>query len=191
MAGNPMGCVFTPLWVRAGSVPSEYDADSSRLNRRAHDIKQWVCEQDGVDTWRLTNPERDGIWDMTLPLETFLYNKTQRFLRSRNFSYDRLETFQNEVAQQAADSLDAWRPAYNVTNEFELIHDDENIFLIWDEEDEERFGGMRPAGYRIYRNDHPFRENDRGELIAQVDETMYREVNPPAGGSFYRIEVVF
>ena len=186
-----MACIFTPLWVRAGSVPSEYDADSSRLNRRAHEIKQWVCEGDGVDTWRLTNPEHDGILDMTLPLETYLYNKTLRFLDSRNFSYDRLETFQNEVAQQAADSLDAWRPTYNVTEAFDLIHDNENIFLVWDEEDEDRFGGLRPTGYRIYRNNNPFRENDRGELIAQVDESYFRIENPQESGGFYRIEVVF
>lgn len=193
MSGSPLACIATPLWVRAGSVPEEYDTDGgSRLNRRARDIAEWVTEADfGVDTWRLTNPDDNGIYDFVFPLETYIYNKTQRFLNSPRFSYDRLEAFQNEVAQQAADSLDAWRPTYYVTEVLQAVYEDNNIILVWEEGDDDRFGGLSPRGYNVYRNSHPFREGDSGELAAFVEGTRFSDDNPPSSGAFYRVEVAF
>ncbi|NQT33717.1 hypothetical protein HQ587_00895 [bacterium] len=192
MTGNPIGSIFTPLWVRAGSVPEEYDADFSRICLLAHDLKNWVCElQLGVDTWRLCNPDGNGVYDYLLPLETNLYNRTIRFLNSPNFSYDQLEVFQNIAARQAADSIAAWRPFYHVTEAFEAIYEDNNLVLIWEENEEERFGRFIPRGYDIYRSSDPFREGERGELLASVEGTRFTDHDAPSGGAYYRIEVLF
>ncbi|MDP8239143.1 MAG: hypothetical protein P9X24_08635 [Candidatus Hatepunaea meridiana] len=191
MTGSPLGCVMTPLWVRAGSVPVEYDAeDGCRLNIRAHEIRTWITEDGfGVDTWRLTNPEENGVYDFLLPLEVYLYNKTIRFVNSQNFNYDRLTAFQNEVAQEAADSLDAWRPVANVTEHFEAIYEENNIVLIWEEDEDQRFAGGAPRGYTVYRSPQPFRESTRGEELAFVEGTRFEDDTPLIGGGFYRVEI--
>ncbi len=192
MVGSPLGCIFTPLWVSAGSVPKQYDADDgSRLCDRADEIRDWTQEERfGVNSWRLTNPDGTGIYDFILPLETYLYNKAQRFINSRRFNHDLLLSFQNELAQQAADSLDAWRPFYHVTEQFEAILDDNNVILIWESEDD-RFGDRSPRGYYVYRSSQPFREGDRGERLTYIEGTRFVDDNPFPSGSFYRVEAVF
>lgn len=192
MVGSPLGCVFTPLWVGAGSVPDEYNAeDGCRLCERADEIRNWTQEDNfGVDTWRLVNPDGTGIYDYILPLETYLYNKARRFVNSRRFNHDLLLPLQNKLAQQAADSLDAWLPFFQVTERFEAIFENNNLVLIW-EENEEQFGGRSPSGYSIYRNRYPFREGDRGELLTFVEATRYIDRDPLPEGGFYRVEIVF
>jgi len=194
MCGSPLACVATPLWVHAGSVPEEYDADGgSRLWHRSDNLKQWVNELGfGVNTWRLANPAGTGVYDLILPLETYFFEKTERFVNSPHFTYDRLEAFQDEVAQQAIDSLDTWSPTYYVTEDFEAIYEANNLVLIWGDDDNgERFGGLSPRSYLVYRSDHPFREGESGELLACVDELRYVDTNPPAEGAFYKVELVY
>lgn len=196
MCGSPLACIATPLWVRAGSIPEEYDTDGGQGSifcHRADAIRNWICEwrEGAVDTWRLTNPEGTGIYDFILPLETYFYEKSVRFLESPSFNYDRLSTFQSLVARQAADSLRNWRPTYAVTERFEAIYEDNNIVLIWEEEDDELLEAHAVSGYNVFRSDYPFREGSRGEPLAFVEETRYVDRNPPVEGAFYRIEAVF
>jgi len=193
MTGSPLGCIATPLWVRAGSVPEAYDTNiGSYLCWRADTIRNWVRFPAGnVDTWKLTNPGGTGIYDFLLPLETYFYNKTLRFVDSPAFSYERLVAFQSEVAQQAADSLAAWRPTYLVTEGFEAIFEDNNIVLVWSGDGGGEFGGLSPRGYTVYRENHPFREGDTGERIGFVEEPRFVDRNPPSDGAFYRVAVTF
>ncbi|MCF7811145.1 C45 family peptidase [bacterium] len=189
MAGSPLGCIVTPLWVRAGSIPPEYDGNgNSFFNARAQELKDWVKEgAAGVNTWRLTNPEGTGIYDYILPLEAHYYDKTLQFLESPGFEYERMAAFQDEIAEQAADSLAKWRPTYNVTDVYEVGYNDGNLVLNWDED---RFGDS-VKGYNILRSSTPFREGNSGEFLATVEETRFVDNNPPAGSAFYRIEIVF
>ncbi|NQU05971.1 MAG: hypothetical protein HQ568_07745 [Calditrichaeota bacterium] len=190
MAGSPLGCVATPLWVRAGSIPPEYDGDAdSYLCLRANTLKSWIKEGiSGVNTWRLTNPNGTGVYDFILPLEAHFFDKTIRFLESQAFSYERMAAFQNEIAQQAADSLAKWQPTYNVTEVYEVAFEDDNLVLNWEADD--RFSDS-VSGYNIIRNSIPFREGETGELLATVEETRFVDNNPPEGCAFYRVEVVF
>jgi len=60
MLGSPLSGIATPLWVRAGSVPVEYDGDqTSSICEHAGEISDWIYVEvnwiDKVDTWRLTN----------------------------------------------------------------------------------------------------------------------------------------
>ncbi len=194
MLGNQIGTVAIPLWVRAGSVPVEVDGDpGSRICDRGQQIANWVYAEGGVNTWKLTNPQHTGIWDYTFPLEDWVFAKTERFVNSPMYDHDRLEAFQNQTARQVADSLDAWHPSSDVTEIFEVGVEDNNIRLVWNGElDRDLYGGdLSPRGYNVYRSDEPFRDGERGELIAFVEGTRYVDRDAPNGRAFYRVKVVF
>jgi len=195
MAGSQLSAVATPLWVRAGSVPVEYDnPNGGRINRRAIELQDYVYADGNfgaaVNTWRLTNPDGTGLWDYTFPLEQWVFDKTARFRQSPGFSYDRLEAFQNEVAQQVADSLIAWRPRMPPTELLTPIFQSGLVVLRWIEPARVP-GAGRPGGYRIYRSASPFREGEPGTLIAETDETQWTDASPPSGRAFYRVEAAY
>ena len=197
MAGNSLGSIVTPLWVRAGSVPSENDDDNgSRACARANQIRTWIYEGGGggVNTFHLRNVDGTGFWDYALPLEAMVFSKVDRFLRSPNFHYDRLEAFQNEMAQQIADSLEAWHPTYQITEITEPVYVDNNLVLAWNEVDRDPAGGQEidpPREYSIYRSNQPFREGNQGELIAVVESTRFVDEEPLSGAGFYRVVARF
>ena len=197
MAGSPLGAVATPLWVRAGSVPAEYDSPAgSRLCRRMIELRDWTYSYGafgaGVDTWRLRNPQGTGLWDFNLQLEDWMFQKTLRFLSSPDFDYDRLEAFQNALASQVADSLDAWQPGTPVTETLEAVFDDGQVTLAWGELREDGLGRAAiPSRYQVFGSDQPFRAGEGGELIAEVTEPRWTDRQVSGGMRFYRVEVEF
>ncbi|MDP8228055.1 MAG: carcinine hydrolase/isopenicillin-N N-acyltransferase family protein [Candidatus Electryoneaceae bacterium] len=195
MCGSQLGVITVPLWVRAGSVPVEIDGvGRSSICQRGLDIREWTYgEGDGaVNTWRLRNPEGTGFWDWAIPLENWVFDKVNRFLTSPQFHYDRLEAFQNEIAEQVNDSLEAWHPPTNVTEVAEPIFIDNNLILAWGELQFDAFGRDRePQRYAVYRSDQPFREGHRGELVATVNNTRFVDDDPLSGSAFYRVEAIF
>lgn len=196
MVGNPLGSIVTPLWVRAGSVPLEFDGpNGARLCDLATGISSWVYEQgnfgSAVNTWKLTNPEGTGYWDWSLPLESMMFERVERFRNSPGYSYDRLAAFQNLITRQIADSIASWKPAFTTMELAELIFWDSNVVLNWNYEDQETPRDDDPRGYRIFRSEEPFRAGSRGELIAEVEQIPYLDEAPPAKGAFYRIEAIY
>jgi len=192
MGGSPLGCVFTPLWVRAGSIPVEYDGeDSSRLCRRSVEIKSWIIEERfGVNSQRLTNYDENGFYDFALQLESYIYSKTMRYLDSRNFNHNQLHSLQNELAEQAANSLQTWAPVYYVSEQYEIARDGNNIILSW-QSNNDRFANQNPRGYRVYRSSHPFREGNSGECLTLVETTRFVDEAPEEDCAFYRVVAVF
>jgi hypothetical protein len=190
-AGSQLTTVATPLWVRAGRVPTEYDdVDGSRICIRGVQLLDWVYSEqnfgEAVDTWKLTNPDRTGLWDFTLPLEQWAYQKTEQFIHSPTFSYDRLEAFQAELAAQVADSLAAWKP-------FTLVHDvvtprfeNGGITLAWGELENQR-DGVDPSEFRVLRSSEPFRDGNPGTLLSVVREPRFFDHDPLPDGGFYKI----
>lgn len=196
MGGSMLATVATPLWVRAGSVPQEYnDVSGGRICSRGIALLSWVYAAgdfgSAVNTWHLTNPQGNGLWDYTLPLERWVYDKAVRFCRSPDFSYDRLEAFQNEIAQQVADSLEAWKPPTLVTEITQPVFQDGGLVLAWGEPDNGRIIAGSPRFYRIYRSARPFRDGEAGDLVAAVAERRFVDETPPAGACFYRVEAVY
>ncbi|MFH0765874.1 MAG: hypothetical protein V2A61_05580 [Calditrichota bacterium] len=200
MAGNQLGSIVTPLWVRAGSVPVEYDSPAgSRICTRAQEIATWIYDTGlyggtAVNTWKLVNPEGTGYWDWAFPLEDYMFAKVDRFVHSPQFSYDRLRAFQNEMAQQIADSMAAWHPQYISTEVFDLVFLGNNIELRWGEMQGLRGEGgapIPPRQYAVYRSSEPFRDHNRGERIAEVELPRYLDENPPTNNAFYRVEALF
>lgn len=195
MIGPPLGGIATPLWVRAGGVPVEYDGPAgSRLNQRIIALRNWAYNNwGGVDTWKLVNPQRIGLWDYIIPLENFIIEKTHRFINSPTFSYDRLRPFQNEMAQQIADSLERWKPAYNVTEIATPIYQGTRVILRWGNVQYPQGGMMQnPRGFNIYRSETPFRRGYRPPRpLAFVETTEFIDLNPPPRGAYYQIEAVF
>jgi len=195
--GNQIGSVVTPLWVRAGSVPEEYDSENGgRICNAAQVIADWVYEfgpgGNAVNTWKLHNPEGRGYWDWSLPLENYMFNKVQRFLDSDNFNFDRLEGFQNMIASEIADSIESWRPFQRVTEVAEPVFDGNTLVLYWQDVEEDAFGrAIEPAGYNVFRSNTPFEENTTGELLGFTRHNGYTDSNPLPNGAFYRVEVVF
>jgi len=191
MNGSPVAGIMTPLWVRAGSTPLEYDGpDSSRINTRIIELYKVIYSTwpGTVDTWKLTNPQGTGLWDFILPLERSIFTKTDDFLRSPAFTLDRLEEFQNEMAQQIADSLERWNPTFPVTEVSRPVFWQSNLILGWGiPEFEGREAGVVPRGYDIYRSESPFRTGEIGEKLATVSDTRFIDPNPLPNGGFYKI----
>jgi hypothetical protein len=191
MCGNPYGTVALPLWVRAGSVPLEFDGvRSSRIDDRADDLKFWATAGGGgVDTWKLVNPQGTGLWDYNFALEDWVFDKTAQFVNSPRFDYDRLEAFQNSIACQVADSLDAWEPKYIATEIFEPELARDGIRINW------RIsafnGNHNPRGYNLYRSAEPFRNGESGELLAFIEGTQFTDTEPLPGSAFYRVEGIY
>ncbi len=189
--GSQLTTVATPLWVRAGSVPEEFDgANGGRICERGVELLSWVYTNgngpQSVDTWKLTNPEGTGLWDYTLPLEQWAYNKTQQFVHSPQFSYDRLETFQNQMAAQIADSLELWKPFRTVSDVVTPRFENGGITLGWGEVSEQR-DGMSPSEYHVHRSPEPFRTGLEGTLLSVVQERQYHDQNPLPGAGYYKI----
>jgi hypothetical protein len=191
MNGNPLTGIMTPLWVRAGSIPPEYDGvERSRMNNRIIDLYYWVYSggRGGVDTWKLSNPDGSGLWDYVLPLEGWIFSKTDEFLRSQDFSLDRLRPFENEMAQQITDSLVAWRPTFKVTDLASPVFWDNHVTLYWGEIVPPDSGRQEmQADYKVYRSSEPFRENAHGDLLATVNGTTFTDDHPLTGAAFYQV----
>lgn len=197
MGGTPLGSVATPLWVRAGSVPVEYDGANSRLCDAALRVSSWIYPPGyagrAVDTWRLSNPDGTGFWDWAIPLEDWVFEKTEQFVNSPRFDYDKLANFQNEIAQQVADSIEIWNPSSTPTEISELVFFDRHIIIRWGETlDGQVFDqNIRPTQYLVYRSDEPFRENIQDDPIASVYNVYYVDEDPLPGKSFYRVEATY
>ena len=192
MAGTQLAAMPVPIWVRAGSVPVEMDgAPGSRICDRAIQLSDWIYEGRAVNTWKLTNPSLSGYWDWLFPVEDYVFAKTARFLSSPDFSYDRLEAFQSEMAALVADSLEAWNPPYTVTEMLEPVFEDGNVRLAWGElatgEGDER----QIRGYNVYRSEQPFRSGELGVKLATTTELEFEDHTPPRTGAFYRVEAVY
>jgi len=192
MAGSQLTSVTTPLWVRAGEVPIEYDGPvTARLNTVAAGLETYVYQRGGfgtsVNTWKLTNPEGNGLWDYTLPLERWVFQKTQQFLQSPGFRYDRLAAFQREMAQQIADSLEAWKPS-DIQTEVALAINNRGFILRWDPDGAGLAGARR---YRVFGSDEPFREGARGAQVCETNDTSWEIGYPGRTNAFYRVEAIY
>lgn len=193
LTGNPYGTITTPLWVRAGSVPEEHDGvNSSRICDAALDIKDWVTEGGGINTFKLCNDEGTGYWDWMFPLEHSVFERVENFRNSPNFSFDRLEAFQNLIARQIADSMENWKPTFNAHEIAEPVFWDNKVVLHWEPVENDGLGrDGQPRGFNVYRNSNPFREGDSGERLAYVEEHQFTDDIPLSGGAYYRVEVVY
>lgn len=111
MCGTPLATVPLPLWVRAGSVPVELDGDNGSLICDLGIEKAgWIYDQTGVvNTWKLTNPLENGLWDDIFPLTDMVFDEVSAFTTSQDFSYDDMEAFQNNMAALVYDELAAWQ----------------------------------------------------------------------------------
>ncbi len=193
LTGNSFATITTPLWVRAGSVPEEHDGiNSSRICDAAIVIKNWLIEDGCANTFKLCNDDGSGFWDWMFPLERTVFQRVEVFRNSPEFSLDRLESFQNLIARQIADSLENWRPPYSLHEIAEPIFWDNHVFLFWEPVENDVLGrDCMPRGYNVYSNCNPFREGDSGELIGFVEDNQFTDEEPLAGGAYYRIEVVY
>ncbi len=112
MCGSPLAAVTLPLWVRAGSVPLEFDSNvGSRLSDRSTALCNWIYNQSGVvDTWHLTNPRNNGFWDDIFPVEDDVFSDVAVFVNSVDYQNNAaVAAFQNQHATIVADYLDAWQ----------------------------------------------------------------------------------
>lgn len=191
IAGPQLTTIATPVWVRSGRVPVELDGpNGSRICSRGNALLEEVYTNgnfgQAVDTWKLTNPQGTGLWDYILPLERWAYDKTRQFVRSPNFSYDRLETFQAELAAQIADSLETWHPTYTVSEITTPIIVDGGVSLAWGDVDFDR-DGAQPQRFSVFRSAEPFRENNAGIEISVVNDSQFIDEDPLPGGGYYRV----
>lgn len=196
MVANPLGGIFAPLWVRAGSVPPEFDSpDGSRICNRGMDISDWIYESGnfgrGVNTWKLVHPQGTGYWDWAFRIEDYVVDKVDRFINSPNFSYDQLEQFQNLIARQIADSMYSWRPQRVTAEIADLVFNNRNFYLRWGEINQVNGFNQELQGYAVYRASHPFRENAEGELIETVNDQIFVDTQIQQRGAFYRVEGIF
>lgn len=196
MVGSPLGCVATPLWVRAGEVPSEYDTESgSRLCSLSVDTRNYVTRNavfgDFVDTWELHRADGSGFWDFSLTLESRIFERTDQFLASDNYHPDRLRNYQNLIARQTADSLEAWEPTRISIEISELVFWNNNVRIAWERPEHPFNQREAPVDhYRVYRATEPFRRGNSGELIETCNETEIILENEINDSSFYRVEGV-
>ena len=198
MVGNPIGCIVSPLWVRAGSVPVEFNGLSgSSICEQSRLISDWAEESFNfnfsVNTWKLHNPEGDGIWDWSFAIENTIFERAESFLSSPDFTFDRLENLQILLARQVLDSLQNWYPVYLSVEVSEPIFWDSNVFLCWSPPEGIDLGnGMgEPDGYNVYRSPEPFQGQNQGDLLAFTAETRYSDSNPPDKCAFYQVIAVF
>ena len=174
-------------------MPVEHDGQfSSRLCSSALEIRDWARDTTGgVNTFKLCNDERNGYWDWLFPLECLVFSKVGEFQNSPDFSFDRLESFQNLIARQVVDSIDNWHPAIPVTERFELLYSTGRIIIFWEPVIDDFRGRETGAlGYNVFRNDMPFREADRGEFIGFTETPDFVDTLS-IGCAYYRVEVVF
>jgi len=198
MVGNPVGCIASPMWVRAGSVPEEFDGlTGSQICEKSKIISDWVINSYNFDTcinsWRLHNNEENGIWDWSFAIENTIFERVESYLYSDHFSFDRLENLQVLLARQVLDSLEDWQPPYYEVEISEPIFWDRNVVLFWTPPQE--FGHFEgsgyPSGYNVYRSSVPFESQIGGDLLEFTTETTYMDSDPPAMCAFYRVVAVY
>ncbi|MBT7616200.1 MAG: hypothetical protein HN590_02815 [Calditrichaeota bacterium] len=197
MVGNPVGCIASPMWVRAGSVPVEYDGpNGSEICDHSMDISDWITKTQNFETciesWKLHNTEGNGIWDWSFAIESNIFDRVESYFQSDNFSLDMLENFQMLLARQVSDSLENWLPPYYEVEVFEPIFWDNHVLIYWTPPEEMDLGPeiRYLPRYNVFRSSEPFPNDNQGELIAHTTETIFSDLDPPNGFAFYRVEAI-
>ncbi|MDP8238229.1 MAG: T9SS type A sorting domain-containing protein [Candidatus Hatepunaea meridiana] len=136
MCGNPLASVPLPLWVRAGSVPVEFDGNNgSLICDRGAELADWICDyvnpDSVVNTWKLTNPLGNGLWDDIFPLSDGVFNDVNTFTNSEDYNDDNLvQAFQNDMATLIYNDLVTWQPTIpEWTNVPEAVNGDEESLI--------------------------------------------------------------
>lgn len=197
MNGSQLSTVALPLWVRAGSVPQEFDgALSSVICDRSLQIRDYIYGgRASVNTFLLRNEEGTGFWDWAYPLEDWIFAKTEKFLNSPDFSYDKLELFQNQLAKAVYDSLKNWKPNLNVTEITVPSFWDNHLVFAWSGEPPSEGGDLqieaKPQRFRVYHSEEPFREGENGTLIAELTEPQLTSELTGTKSGFFRVSAVY
>ncbi len=136
MCGNPLASVPLPLWVRAGSVPVKFDdVNGSLICDRGAELADWICDyvnpDSVVNTWKLTNPDGDGLWDAIFPWSDGVFAQVNSFTSSEDYNDNNLvEAFQNNMATQIYVNLVEWQPSCpEWTSVPDAVTSDENTLI--------------------------------------------------------------
>lgn len=198
MVGNPAGCIASPMWVRAGSVPLEYNGQSgSEICKYSMNRYDWITKTQNFETciesWKLHNTEGTGIWDWSFAIENTIFDRVETYFQSDDFSLDMLENFQILLARQVSDSLENWLPPYYEVEVFEPVFWNNHVLIYWTPPEEIDIGTeiRHPPIYSVFKSLEPFINENKGELIVQTEETIFTDLDSPAGSAFYRVEAVF
>jgi len=197
MNGSQLSTLPAPLWVRAGSIPKEFDgAITSVICDRSKEIRDYIYDNKAsVNTFRLRNEEGTGFWDWAYPVEDWVFAKTDQFVNSSSFSYDKLEAFQNQMAKAIYDSLNNWKPNLNVTEIAEPSFWDNHLVLAWSGAPSDGGDVLRaddkPQMFRVYHSETPFREGETGTLIAEVTDPRLTSELTTAQSGFFRVSAVY
>jgi hypothetical protein len=177
IVGEPTATPSLPLWVRGASTPPAFDGPvNSPLNLRAQEFCDYLYQrnwsEDAIDTWKLVDDSGEGL----LPFLTELEDQAAAAADSA-LSIWRVQglptsaevaDFQNNLAQNALELMEAWGPPQSPEIILTLLTPDE-IELNWQPVTRDVF--ERPitvSAYTVFGSNTPFIDRFHGDSIATV-----------------------
>ncbi|MBU0519093.1 hypothetical protein KKA00_02445 [bacterium] len=182
IVGEPIAVPALPLWVRAGSVPVEFDGpEFSTINQRAQDFTDYLYQRDvasdAIDTWKLIDESGDGLLPFLDSLEAIAAATGDSALALWRVggipSPAEVAAFQGSIAAAAFSAMHSWGPPQEPEITITYISP-ELVEINWEPITLDVFD--RPitvSHYDIYVSDEPFYDRNRGDLLQSVG-------NPPA-----------
>lgn len=177
MVGEPISTVALPLWVRAGSVPVEFDGpDSSALNLKAQLFKDYIYEQqwasDGLDTWKMVDERGQGLLPYLIALENQASASGDSALgiwRIQGMPDPiQVQTLQNGVASWTLAQLDSWGPPQSPDVDATWLSSGQ-VRLDWQPVTLDVFNRLiTVSSYTIYTSDQPFLDRLAGDSLTTV-----------------------
>jgi len=177
LVGEPISTAALPLWVRAASVPPEFDSPGGApLNIRAQVVRAYLYQQqyifDDIDTWLLVNDRGEGWLPFLTSVEdaaTSAGDSALAVWRSVGLPPPgSVAAFQNGVTATAYQQLLAWGPPRSPQMTLTYLPNDQ-VQLSWSPVSFDVFGRpINVSSYTIYTSLVPFYNRLTGDSLITV-----------------------
>jgi hypothetical protein len=177
LVGEPIATAALPLWVKAESVPPEFDSPGgSPLNVRAQAVRDYLYQQqyifDAIDTWLLADDRGLGWQPYLVSVENQAFAAGDSALnvwRSGGLpGQASVAAFQNSVAAPAYQQLLSWGPPEAPQSTLRSLPMNQ-MQLNWNLISADVFGrSITVSAYTIYASDEPFYNRLTGDSLMTV-----------------------
>ncbi|RJP78022.1 MAG: hypothetical protein C4524_07295 [Candidatus Zixiibacteriota bacterium] len=177
LVGEPIATAALPLWVKAGSVPVEFDGpNGSLLCQRAIQLTNYLYQRnvagDALDTWRLVDERGQGWLPFLTALESQGFASGDSALAAWRMAGvpapAAVAAFQNALAAYAYNQMNAWGPP--AVPAVTLVRMPNNqVQVTWPPVTQDVFG--RPlvvSGYTVFTSPEPFYDRFHGDSLTTV-----------------------
>jgi len=182
LVGEPIAVPALPLWVKAESVPLEFDGPQySMINLKSQAFTEYLYEReiddDLIDTWKLVDETGIGLLPYIDSLEAVAAAAGDSALALWRLngmpSIAEVTAFQNDITATAFSAMNEWGPPKEPVITVTWISPDQ-VEIDWEPVTLDVFDRpLAVSHYNLYTSDEPFYDRNHGTFLQSYS-------NPPA-----------